>query len=111
MSIAIPKHLLIHDVVLRSYVDHLGETSFKADETVRYVRVEDTKQLNYQQGRSFDSGRKLMFVDRVNSEYLNFDDFIENSEVVFKGKTYTIESVEYLNDDTDKVHHLEVYLV
>lgn len=107
----IPKKYLIHSAVLRnrSVVTDMDAPSYN-EVRLENVRVETKETVKYSREKRMLVFSAVMFIDAKNStvpENINVDD-----EVVFDGKTYSVQSVSKLYTfDGVSFHHLEIGLV
>ena len=109
MTRQIRKNLLPHQVKYKAYLQDTGEgSSYAAEITLNNVKIEELKQVSHTRDGREIIGNALMFYDfRVSS---GLTTPIENSQVIFNGKTYHIALIETLYDRRNTPHHYEIIL-
>jgi hypothetical protein len=106
---AIPIKLLPNSVDYYEYIADTGEgSSFKTKAVLSSVKVDEQKQYSYTQNGREIIGNAMLYYDCTNSSGLT-DTPINESKVVFDGRTYYIVSVDVLRTE-ETPHHYEILL-
>lgn len=105
----IPKRLLPNSIDYYEYIADAGEGSgFKSKVVLSNVKVEEMTQYLYTSKGREVIGKAMLFYDVVNSSGLTSKP-INESKVVYGGRTYYIVSVETLSTE-NTAHHYEILL-
>lgn len=106
----IPKRLLPNQVVYQKYLENNGEgVSYENQVELKNVKVEEQMQVKYTSNGKEIVGNALMFYDLVNSSGLT-EKPVNESIIIFKGRTYKVVDTDILRADSDTPHHYEVLL-
>lgn len=105
----IPKKLLPNSVDYYEYIADTGEgSSFKSKVTLVDVKIDQQLQFIYGTNGREIVGNAMLYYDCTNSSGLTSKP-INESEVVFDGKTYHIVDTDILRTE-DTPHHYEMLL-
>ena len=119
----IPKQLMIHSAVLvtRYNADKWGNASTSDSVQLEHIRIEPNSQLVTDNSGAMVKLSATLFYDCKNSSpaevaFALKDDTVNGKAVdiqqlVFGGRTYTVQTIEPLYATSNKVHHYEVGLV
>lgn len=106
----IPKKLLPNSCTYAEYIKDTGEGSLlKTSVTLSNVKIDEQKQFSYTSNGKEVVGNAILFYDLVNSAGLTAEP-INESKIVFNGKTYTIKDVDILRAYENAPHHYEILL-
>lgn len=106
----IPKRKLPNSVSYRQYKADTGEgSSYETAVTLSNVKVDEQKRFSYTSNGREIVGNAIMFYDLVNSSGLTTLP-VNESEVIFNGRTYIIKDTDILRADSDTPHHYEILL-
>lgn len=109
MTRQIRKNLLPHQVSYKEYLQDTGEgSSYATAVTLNNVKVEEVKQVSHTKDGREIIGNALMFYDFKVSSGLTTP--VENSQVIFNGRTYHIATIDTLRDVRSNPHHYEIIL-
>jgi hypothetical protein len=111
MSKPIPRKLLIHSAIhnYSTTKDDWGNETWGDTEALTFVRFEpSTKLVKTKDNREIQLSA-IMFFDCRNSRPLSVDFAVGDQIIQTGGATYTIEVVDFLNDEYGE-HHYEVGL-
>lgn len=107
---AIPKRLLPSKVSYKAYIPNTGEgATYKDIVILNNVKIEERKILTLSKDGKELIGNALLFYDLTNSRGLNSKP-INQSEVVYDGRTYHVIDTDILRADNDMPHHYEILL-
>jgi hypothetical protein len=106
----IPKIKLPHTAIYKAYIGNSGEgDTYDTPKQLKYIKVDELKQLGVTNNGREVIGNAIMFYDYLNSIGLT-NRPVNNSQIIFKDKTYHIVSTDILYGDSDNPHHYEVML-
>jgi hypothetical protein len=98
-------------------VDRYQQQTY-SEYTVRHVHVQPTNEIRKTPNNTDCTLRSILFADVRHSTvfdwWAQFNTAHENAgdvRVIVNGVEYTVESVDALKDDTDRLHHWEIGLV
>jgi len=111
----IPKKHLPNTVTYRKIIYTKTADTFDTDVTLNFVALQEKKIRKSVADGFVIVGNAVLFVDAKNSNVdgsaITNDLFVENSEIDFNDKTYTIQEIENLDYDRGKgIHHWELIL-
>ena len=118
----IPKRLLVHsaELVTKYNSDKWGKASDSDSVQLEHIRIEPTSQIVTDSSGTMIKLSATLFYDcRNSSPSVNFalkgdsvdGKTVEIQQVIFGGRTFTVQTIEPLYADTNKIHHYEVGLV
>lgn len=106
----IPKRMLPNTVNYKAYIPDTGEgASYGNDTSLKYVKMEERKQLRQTANGNEVVGNAMMFYDVVNSTGLTGVP-APHSKIIYGSKTYYIVDTDVLRGNNDNPHHYEILL-
>ena len=108
---AIPKSLLVHDVIFQKITnqDRWGSKDLSNGIKISCVRIEPSSRIVRDKNAAEIQLSALMFYDCKNSSPRNIT-FREDDIISFNGQKHRIQTVEPLYDNK-KLHHYELGLI
>lgn len=106
----IPKRLLPNSIQYEEWLKNDGNKPVFANPvTLKYVKVDEQKQLKVTSDGKEVVGNALLFYDYVNSEGL-IKKPVPESKITFEDRVYKIVDTDILRSDSNVPHHFEVLL-
>lgn len=104
----IPLDLLPNSFVLESYQGRIdNKKNWKPPYTVENSRFEEFTETEIVNDTEVSVHKTIIFVDVVNSKYLDINDFTKKSKIRFDGNEKVITNVRH-EQGTNTLHHLEI---
>ena len=118
----IPKNLLIHsaELVTKYSPDKWGRSSESSRQTVSHIRIEPSSKMTADNTGTYVRLSAVLFYDCTNSSpgvafALKNDEAdgktVDIQQVIFKGRIFSVRTIEPFYADSEKIHHYEIGLV
>lgn len=118
----IPKNLLVHsaELVTKYSPDKWGRSSSSSRQALSHIRIEPSSKMIADNTGTSVRLSAVLFYDCTNSSpgvtfALKNDEAdgktVDIQQVIFKGRIFSVRTIEPLYADNEKIHHYEIGLV
>ena len=106
----IPKRMLVNSATYEEYIADTGEgSSYATSVTLNNIKIDEQTQFSYSSNGKEIVGNGMLFYDLTNSSGFT-NKPVNESKIIFNGKTYTIKNTDILRGNDSVPHHYEILL-